>query len=87
MLIPRLITTKEGTPATLSSLDRELKAKGFSRTDSSDATEIQWKKGDMELTLAKGKDWKCAIVTRIKEGLKEALGMQFMEEGSAIVID
>ena len=41
----------------------------------------------MELTLAKGKDWKCAIVTRIKEGLKGALGMQFMEEGSAVVID
>ena len=87
MLIPRFITTKEGNPATLSSLDRELKAKGFSRTDSSDATEIRWKKGDMELTLAKGKEWKCAIVTRLKEGIKEALGMQFMEEGSAIVID
>lgn len=87
MLIPRLVTTKEGTPATLSSLDREMKAKGFSRTDSSDATEIQWKKGDMELTLAKGKEWRCAIVTHIKEGIKEALGMQFMEEGSAIVID
>ena len=55
MLIPRLVTTKEGTPATLSSLDRELKDKGFNRTDSSDATEIQWKKGDMELALAKGK--------------------------------
>ena len=87
MLIPRFITTKEGNPATLSSLDREMKAKGFLRTDSSDATEIQWKKGDMELTLAKGKEWKCAIVTRIKEGIKEALGMQFMEEGSAIIID
>ena len=87
MLIPRFITTKEGNPATLSSLDRELKAKGFSRTDSSDATEIQWKKGDMELALAKGKEWKCAIVTRLKEGIKEALGMQFMEEGSAIIID
>ena len=87
MLIPRLVTTKEGNPATLSSLDREMKTKGFSRTESSDATEIRWKKGDMELALAKGKDWKCAIVTRIKEGLKEALGMQFMEEGSAIVID
>ena len=87
MLIPRLVTTKEGTPATLSSLDRELKDKGFSRTDSSDATEIRWKKGDMELALAKGKDWKCAIVTRLKEGLREALGMQYMEEGSAIVID
>ena len=87
MLIPRLITTKEGNPATLSSLDRELKAKGFNRTDSFDATEIRWKKGDMELTLAKGKEWKCAIVTRLKEGLKEALDMQYMEEGSAIVID
>ena len=87
MLIPRLVTTKEGNPATLSSLDREMKAKGFIRTDSSDATEIRWKKGDMELTLAKGKDWKCAIVTRLKEGLKEALGVQFMEEGSAIVMD
>ena len=87
MLIPRLVTTKEGNPATLSSLDREMKAKGFSRTDSSDATEIRWKKGDMELTLAKGKEWKCAIVTRLKEGLKEALGVQFMEEGSAVVID
>ena len=87
MLIPRFITTKEGNPATLSSLDRELKAKGFSRTDSSDATEIQWKKGDMELALAKGKEWKCAIVTRLKEGIKEALGVQFMEEGSAIIID
>lgn len=87
MLIPRFITTKEGNPATLSSLDRELKAKGFSRTDSSDATEIQWKKGDMELALAKGKEWKCAIVTRLKEGIKEALGVQFMEEGSAVVID
>ena len=87
MLIPRLVTTKEGTPTTLSSLDREMKAKGFLRTDSSDATEIRWKKGDMELTLAKGKEWRCAIVTRIKEGLREALGMQFMEEGSAIVID
>ena len=87
MLIPRLATTKEGTPATLSSLDREMKAKGFIRTDSSDATEIQWKKGDMELTLAKGKEWKCAIVTRLKEGIKEALGMQFMEEGSAVVMD
>ena len=87
MLIPRLATTKEGNPATLSSLDRAMKAKGFSRTDSSDATEIRWKKGDMELTLAKGKDWKCAIVTRLKEGIKEALGMQFMEEGSAIIID
>ena len=87
MLIPRLVTTKEGNPATLSSLDRELKDKGFNRTDSSDATEIRWKKGDMELALAKGKDWKCAIVTRLKEGLREALGMQYMEEGSAIVID
>ena len=87
MLIPRFITTKEGNPATLSSLDRAMKAKGFSRTDSSDATEIRWRKGDMELTLTKGKDWKCAIVTRLKEGIKEALGMQFMEEGSAIVID
>ena len=87
MLIPRLVTTKEGNPATLSSLSRELKDKGFSRTDSSDATEIRWKKGDMELTLAKGKEWKCAIVTRLKEGIKEALGMQYMEEGSAIVID
>ena len=87
MLIPRFITTKEGNPATLSSLDREMKAKGFLRTDSSDATEIRWKKGDMELTLTKGKEWKCAIVTRIKEGLREALGMQFMEEGSAVVID
>ena len=87
MLIPRLVITKEGNPATLSSLDREMKAKGFSRTDSSNATEIRWKKGDMELTLAKGKDWKCAIVTRLKEGLKEALGVQFMEEGSAVVID
>lgn len=87
MLIPRLITTKEGTPATLSSLDRAMKAKGFNRTDSSDATEIRWKKGDMELTLAKGKDWTCAIVTRLKKGIKEALGMQFMEEGSAIVVD
>ena len=87
MLIPRFITTKEGNPATLSSLDRELKAKGFSRTDSSDATEIQWKKGDMELTLAKGKEWRCAIVTRLKEGIKEALGMQFMEEGSAVIVD
>ena len=87
MLIPRLVTTKEGNPATLSSLDREMKAKGFSRTDSSDATEIRWKKGDMELTLAKGKEWKCAIVTRLKEGLREALGMQFMEEGSAVIVD
>lgn len=87
MLIPRLATTKEGTPATLSSLDKEMKAKGFHRTDSFDATEIQWKKGDMELTLAKGKEWKCAIVTRLKDGLREALGMQYMEEGSAIVID
>ena len=87
MLIPRLVTDKEGNPATLSSLDRAMKAKGFSRTDSSDATEIQWKKGDMELTLAKGKEWRCAIVTCIKEGLKEVLGMQFMEEGSAIIID
>lgn len=87
MLIPRLVTTKEGTPATLSSLDREMKATGFNRTDSSDATEIRWKKGDMELTLAKGKEWRCAIVTRIKEGLREALGMQFMEEGSAVVVD
>ena len=87
MLIPRLVTTKEGNPATLSSLDRELKDKGFNRTDSSDATEIRWKKGDMELALTKGKDWKCAIVTRLKEGLKEALGMQFIEEGSAVVID
>ena len=87
MLIPRLVTTKEGTPATLSSLDRELKDKGFNRTDSSDATEIRWKKGDMELALAKGKEWRCAIVTRLKEGLREALGMQYMEEGSAIVID
>ena len=87
MLIPRLATTKEGNPATLSSLNRELKAKGFIRTDSSDATEIRWRRGDMELTITKGKDWRCAIVTRIKEGLKEALGMQFMEEGSAIVID
>ena len=87
MLITRLVTTKEGNPATLSSLDREMKAKGFSRTDSSNATEIQWKKGDMELALTKGKDWKCAIVTRLKEGLKEALGMQFIEEGSAVVID
>ena len=87
MLIPRLVTTKEGTPATLSSLDRELKDKGFNRTDSSDATEIRWKKGDMELALAKGKEWRCAIVTRLKEGLKEALGMQFIEEGSAVVID
>ena len=87
MLIPRLVKTKEGNPATLSSLDREMKAKGFTRTDLSDATEIQWKKGDMELTLAKGKEWRCAIVTCLKEGLKEALGMQFMEEGSAIVID
>ena len=87
MLIPRLVTTKEGNPATLSSLDREMKAKGFSRIDSSDATEIRWKKGDMELTLAKGKEWRCAIVARIKEGVREALGMQFMEEGSAIVID
>ena len=41
----------------------------------------------MELALTKGKDWKCAIVTRLKEGLKEALGMQFIEEGSAVVID
>ena len=87
MLIPRLITTKEGNPATLSSLDRELKAKGFHRTDSSNATEIRWKKGDMELTLAKGKEWKCAIVTRLKKDIKEALDMQFMEEGSAVVID
>ena len=87
MLIPRLVTTKEGNPATLSSLDRELKDKGFNRTDSSDATEIRWKKGDMELALAKGKEWRCAIVTRLKEGLKEALGMQFIEEGSAVVID
>ena len=87
MLIPRLVTTKEGNPATLSSLDRELKDKGFNRTDSSDATEIRWKKGDMELALAKGKDWRCAIVTRLKEGLREALGMQYMEEGSAVVID
>lgn len=87
MLIPRLVITKEGNPATLSSLSREMKERGFLRTDSSDATEIQWKKGDMELTLAKGKDWRCAIVTRLKEGLKEALGMQYMEEGSAIVID
>ena len=87
MLIPRLVTTKDGTPATLSSLNRTMRAKGFSRTDSSDATEIQWKKGDMELTLTKGKDWRCAIVTCIKEGLREVLGMQFMEEGSAIVID
>lgn len=87
MLIPRLVTTKEGKPATLSSLSKELNERGFIRTDSSDATEIQWKKGDMELTIAKGKEWKCAIVTRIKEGLREALGMQFMEEGSAIVID
>ena len=87
MLIPRLVTTREGNPATLSSLDREMKAKGFSRTDSSDATEIRWKKGDMELTLAKGKDWTCAIITRLKEGIKEALGVQFMEEGSAIVLD
>lgn len=87
MLIPRLVTTKEGTPATLSSLDRAMKDKGFSRTDSSDATEIRWKKEDMELTLAKGKEWKCAIVTRLKEGIREALGMQFMEEGSAVVID
>ena len=87
MLIPRLVTDKEGTPATLSSLDREMKDKGFHRTDSSDAIEIRWKKGDMELALAKGKDWRCAIVTRLKEGIKEALGMQFMEEGSAVVID
>ena len=87
MLIPRLVTTKEGTPATLSSLDRAMRAKGFSRTDSSDATEIQWKKGDMELALTKEKEWKCAIVTCLKEGLKEALGMQYMEEGSAIVVD
>ena len=87
MLIPRFITTKEGNPATLSSLDREMKAKGFLRTDSSDATEIQWKKGDMELTLAKGKEWRCAIVTCLKEGIKEALGMQFMEEGSAVIVD
>lgn len=87
MLIPRLVLTKEGTPATLSSLDITMKAKGFSKTDSSDATEIHWKKGDMELTLAKGKDWRCAIVTRLKEGLKEALDMQYMEEGSAIVVD
>ena len=87
MLIPRLVTTKKGTPATLSSLDRKLKDKGFSRTDSSDATEIRWKKGDMELALAKGKEWRCAIVTRLKEGLREALGMQYMEEGSAVVID
>ena len=87
MLIPRLVTTKEGNPATLSSLDREMKERGFSRTDSSDASEIRWKKGDMELTLAKGRDWRCAIVTRLKEGLKEALGMQYMEEGSAVVID
>ena len=41
----------------------------------------------MERTLTKGKDWKCAIVTRLKEGIKEALGVQFMEEGSAVVID
>lgn len=87
MLIPRFITTKEGNPATLSSLDRAMKAKGFRRTDSSDATEIRWKKGDMELTLTKGKEWRCAIVTRLKEGIKEALGVQFMEEGSAVVID
>ena len=87
MLIPRLVTTKEGNPATLSSLDRELKDKGFNRTDSSDATEIRWKKGDMELALTKGKDWRCAIVTCLKKGLKEALGMKYMEEGSAIVID
>ena len=87
MLIPRLVLTKEGTPATLSSLSKELNERGFTRTDSSDATEIQWKKGDMELTLAKGKDWRCAIVTCIKEGIKEVLGMQFMEEGSAIVVD
>ena len=87
MLIPRLVTTKEGNPATLSSLDREMQAKGFHRTDSSDATEIRWRKGDMELTLTKGKEWRCAIVTRLKEGLREALGMQFMDEGSAIVID
>ena len=87
MLIPRLVTTKEGTPATLSSLDRAMQAKGFSRTDSSDATEIRWKKGDMELALAKEREWRCAIVTCLKEGIKEALGMQFMEEGSAVVID
>ena len=87
MLIPRLVTTKEGNPATLSSLDREMKERGFHRTDSSDATEIRWKKGDMELTLAKGRDWRCAIVTCLKEGLKEALGMQYMEEGSAVVVD
>ena len=87
MLIPRLVTTKEGTPATLSSLTRELKAKGFTRTDSSDATEIQWKKGDMELTLAKGKDWRCAIITRLKEGIREALDMQNMAEWSAVVVD
>ena len=87
MLIPRLITTKEGTPATLSSLDREMKVKGFNRTDSPNATEIRWKKGDMELTLAKGKEWRCAIVTRIEEGIREALGMQFMEEGSAVIVD
>ena len=87
MLIPRLVLTKEGTPVTLSSLSKELNERGFTRTDSSDTTEIQWKKEDMELTLAKGREWKCAIVTRLKEGVKEALGMQYMYEGSAIVID
>ena len=87
MLIPRLVLTKEGTPATLSSLDRELKDKGFHRTDSSDATEIQWKKGDMELALFKDKGWRGAIITHLKKGVREALGMQYMYEGSAIVID
>ena len=87
MLIPRFITTKEGNPATLSSLDREMKAKGFIRTDSSDTTEIQWKKGDMELTLFKDKDWRGAIITHLKKGVREALNMQYMYEGSAIILD
>ena len=87
MLIPRLVTTKEGNPATLSSLSREMNERGFTRTDSSDATEILWKKGDMELTITQCKDWRCAIVTCLKEGIREALDMQYMEEGSAIVVD
>ena len=87
MLIPRLVLTKEGTPVTLSSLSKELNERGFTRTDSSDATEIQWKKGDMELTLFKDKGWRGAIITHLKKGVREALGMQYMYEGSAVVVD